>query len=141
MQQSRPLKGLWVRYLAIVATLVGIVVVVLLAGYPAFLAWYIENIRMNEIQNRLGFEAQLVDFPDGDCCVWKFVSISPGGRFSRAGVQAGDLAVGYKHGYRSGFLYSIRHLVNGTDDMLTVVAEREYLSGPRAWRQVHVPAQ
>ena len=139
MPRPRLFQGVAARYLAILGLVLGVVVVSLFVGFPQFRAWYIEEVRLKGIEAKLGFSAELVAFPDGDCCVWRIKSLSPGGPFSRAGVRVGDLAVGYKHGFRSGFLYDIANAVDNKDVLdLVLVAEGDFYSGPRSWRSVPV---
>ena len=79
---------------------------------PIF-AWYSEQFVEPGIERSLGFKGGELTIHDGPRSFhwYGIISVSPGGPFERAGVQPGDLPIGYQH--RTGLITDLQNARGG----------------------------
>lgn len=78
--------------------------------------WYLEQFVEPGLERDLGFHGGEITIRQGTKSYrwYGVVSVVPGGPFARAGVQSGDLPVGYAHGARSGFITDLHQARGGS---------------------------
>ena len=65
--------------------------------------FWIEHWIAPKLQHDLGFTAGYREVAPGQGPAFMLLAVTPGGRLYRAGFRAGDISVGYQHGFVSGF--------------------------------------
>jgi hypothetical protein len=102
--------------------------------------WFMRN-HQAEIEREFSCHAGTISLTDNDgkqVPVFSLTEVTPDGALGRAGVRAGDIPVGFKHGFQIGFYASLWTVHNGTPVQLSVVTAEEWPQGVSAWRRITI---
>ncbi len=86
--------------------------------------WYLSTFVLPELEQQLGFSAgdEVVLFPgERPHKVFGITAVRAQGVFARSGLRAGDVPVGYVHGFMEGFVSDIRHSMETTQPVEILV--------------------
>jgi hypothetical protein len=137
--QRRP-SGLGpAQWWSVVAVLCLIAVYFAIATIPT---WYTEYRIASDgpiLQRCFGFAAAEVPAPPDAPVerVFAITSVNPDGALAKAGVRAGDVPVGYQHGFASGFYQDLGIALEGGDVTLLVIAMADLGKSTSARRSIH----
>ena len=125
----------------VVAVLTTLLVVTVLAVSPTLIHEYEMRVRGPELQECLGFTASEVSvLTNGseEIRLFAITSLREDSPLARAGIRAGDMPVGYEHGFAVGFYDDVRAALNGYDVSFHVLARSDWSKGLAAWRTVRL---
>lgn len=136
--QLRQMRLGLAHWWSVVAGICLVVVYVVIVMMPM---WYTEYRIATDgpvLQRCFGFVAAQVPAPAGVPLerVFAITSVNPEGALAKAGVRAGDLPVGYKHGFASGFYQDLGIALEGGDVTLSVMAMADLGKTTGAWRSI-----
>jgi len=101
---------------------------------------YLEQFVRPGLEREFGFTAGTIQLPAvaGPCDQFAIVAVSADGILAKAGVRSGDLPVGYKHGFATGFYQDLLQVQRGSSVKIRVLAASDYEKGLDAWREVRL---
>lgn len=128
------------QWWSVVAVVCLVVVYVAITTIPP---WYTEYRTATDgpiLQRCFGLVAAEVPAPpDGPVeRVFAITWVNADGALAKAGVRAGDLPVGYHHGFAIGFYQDLGIALEGGDVTFSVMAMADLGKGTRAWRSIHL---
>ncbi len=140
------------RYLTLSRTQELHVLLVILAVLPLLLAltcqpelydFHLDRFLRPGLEREFGFQAGTITVRPGTAALSMFavVAVAPEGRLAKAGIRAGDIPVGYKHGFESGFVADLLAVRRGRAVDPRVPASADYDRGLTAWRKIRLDPQ
>jgi hypothetical protein len=103
-----PRKSQWLVMAAVLLLVIPALVYLVVPNDAALVL--IRRFETPALEASLGFTAGHVALPPASGVtqpVFAVTAVTPGGAFWRAGIRAGDVPTGYKHGLESGFLWDL----------------------------------
>lgn len=110
-------------FLVIITILIVLPVVGALAFLPELETAYLRAFVLPRWEKQFGFRhgTAILRVDNQKHSMFAIEAVTPGSLFSRAGVQAGDIPVGYQHGFESGFYSDLRRFEKGAAIELQLV--------------------
>ncbi len=95
----------------VLVTVLALLAVTLYIAFPHdFELWRMRRFEQPSLEAALGFKAGYITVPSARAAgqqTYAIISVSPDGSFWKAGIRAGDVPTGYKHGFELGFLQDL----------------------------------
>jgi hypothetical protein len=111
-----------------IVLLVVLPLVFVLMFYGQLYGFYLHQFVRPSLEREFGFSSDVVN-------------LVPGGRLEMAGCRAGDIPVGFAHGFETGFLQDLLWVRSGHPVEFEVLAAADVGKGPTAWRKVRLAPQ
>ena len=112
------------RHLLYLTGTLGLLSLLLLVAFerPLHQLW-LEHWVAPKLQREFGFTAgfRSINLPSGEAPAFVLLSVKPGGRLYQAGFRAGDIPVGYQHGFVSGFYGDLLAVSEGQQVEIAVI--------------------
>ncbi len=100
--------------------------------------FWIEHWIAPKLQHDLGFTAGYREVAPGQGPAFLLLTVTPGGRLYRAGFRAGDIPVGYQHGFVSGFYDDLLAVSDGRQVEIAVIPAGVAARGSEDWKRLRV---
>jgi hypothetical protein len=98
--------------------------------------WILVQVEGPRLQETFGFTAAHVptSMSTGTMKLFQIASVRTGGLLDLAGFRAGDIPVGYKHGFEASFYADLLYAAEGHVVQIRVVSAADIDKGADAWR-------
>ena len=121
-------------------TLIVLPVLMGLTFQPQLYDAYLDHFVRPGLEREFGFTAGTVRIPGGEDGTDAFgiVAVAPGGVLARAGVRPGDVPVGYRHGFATGFYLDLLAARRGTPVEVSLLSSADHGKDSTAWHRVRI---
>jgi hypothetical protein len=104
---------------------------------------YVRELVAPKLQREFGFKAGIEPIVDAKESLNVFViqSVNPTGILGKAGFRSGDIPIGYKHGFETGFYHDLLWVKNGDQVEISVVNLSDARVGDWSERKIQLRAQ
>jgi hypothetical protein len=126
-----------------IVLLVVLPLVFVLMFYGQLYGFYLHQFVRPSLERKFGFSSDVVNLSGltSNDRVFAITRVVPGGRLEMAGCRAGDIPVGFAHGFETGFLQDLLWVRSGHPVEFEVLAAADVGKGPTAWRKVRLAPQ
>ncbi len=102
--------------------------------------FYLDQFERPRLERQFGFTSGTLQIPGQPPSHPQFavVDVRPDGALAKAGFRPGDMPVGYKHGFSTGFYQALLAVREGNAVYVHVLAASDYGQGISAWRRVRI---
>ncbi|SRR6266487_5549639 len=126
-------------YVGLVALIV-LPLLMALTFQPQLYDAYLDHFVRPGLEREFGFTAGTVRLPAeaGELNTFGIIAVTPGGVLEKAGVRPGDLPVGYRHGFSTGFYQDLLAARRGVPVEVALLSSADYAKGWKAWHKVRI---